>query len=46
MIEVVFSDSAWGSLKLAQGNIANPADIYGFSLALSIGDISESIPGG
>ena len=93
MIEIVFSDSAGGSLKLAQHygrwedqNVyigvfvshadgskptkeeietaqreaeekarlawesatplgGNPADIYGFNLALSIGDISENQPG-
>lgn len=93
MIEIVFSDSACGSLKIAQhygkgeyqsGAISvfvshadgskpteeeisaaqqevekqmqvewesatpmggNPADVYGFSFGLSIGDISENIPG-
>lgn len=93
MIEIVFSDSACGSLKMAQHygegkyqggcvNIivshsdgskptkaeveaaqreaeekarlawesaaplnGNPADIYGFNLALSVGDISENHPG-
>ncbi len=93
MIEIVFSDSACGSLKIAQhygegkyqgGGISvivshtdgskptkkevevaqqeaeekarlawksatplggNPADVYGFNLVLSIGDISENPPG-
>jgi hypothetical protein len=42
MIEIVFSESACGSLKLVQGD---PQIVYGFSLALSIGDISERVPG-
>jgi hypothetical protein len=57
MIEIVFSESACGSLKMAQrfcigeyqGGCAggaplggNPADVYGFDLVLSVGDISEN----
>ena len=86
MIEIVFSDSAWGSLRAAQdygegdyepgcicifdgdGRTLSPeeieeeklklrlawekatpmggnhADIYGFNLSLSVGDISENLP--
>jgi hypothetical protein len=40
MIEIVFSDSACGSLMER-----NPADVYGFHLMLSVGDISEDRPG-
>ncbi|MEL4106604.1 DUF3658 domain-containing protein [Oscillospiraceae bacterium WX1] len=54
MIEIVFSDSACGSLKVEKGRLlmerANPMDgtpddILGFTLALSVGDISEHEPG-
>ena len=42
MIEIVFSDSACGSLKIAQRfGGGNSSDIFGFNLSLSIGDISE-----
>ncbi len=48
MIEIVFGDSACGSLKVAQrygkGKYqgGNSADVYGLNLALSIGNISEN----
>lgn len=44
MIEILFGTSACASLKLAPMN-GDPADVYGFPLLLSIGDISESRPG-
>jgi len=44
MIDIVFSESACGSLKISQ-NYRNFADVYGFNLLLSVGDISEDQPG-
>lgn len=51
MMDIVFSESACGSLKIAQhsSNPTSPGgkatDVYGFNLMLSIGDISENQPG-
>lgn len=49
MLEVVFSGNAAGNLKLAQKRdkttgplYGSPADIYGFELALSVGDITDT----
>ncbi len=41
MIEIVFSDSALGSLKSAPNMDSNANDIFGFNLMLSIGDIQN-----
>jgi len=47
MIEIVFSNSAKGSLMQGKSRLGTPdrRDIYAFELALSVGDISEDIPG-
>ena len=47
MIEIVFSNSARGSLMQGKSmeSAQNRKDIYAFELALSVGDISEDIPG-
>lgn len=47
MIEIVFSSSAKGSLMQGKSRMLAPdrRDIYAFELALSVGDISEEIPG-
>ncbi len=39
MLEIVFNDSACGSLKMAQG--FNSEDVLGFNLMLSVGNISS-----
>lgn len=48
MLDVVFSDSACGCLKVAQhlreGKYNDDCVAYGFGLGLSVGDISEDIP--
>lgn len=41
MLEVVFSDSACGSLKR---DFPRSGDVYGFSLALSVGEIAADAP--
>lgn len=43
MLDIVFSDSACGSLKAAEG-MDNSGGVVGFHLALSVGDISEDVP--
>ncbi len=47
MIEIVFSNSAKGSLMQGKSRLGTPdrRDICAFELALSVGDISEDIPG-
>lgn len=47
MIEIVFGNSARGSLVQAKARELAPdrKDIYAFELALSVGDISEDVPG-
>ena len=44
MLQVVFGDSAYGSLMQARG-MDKRGGVHGFSLALSVGGISEDVPG-